>query len=68
VIIGGLVVALVGVLPVDLKDLGAKLRDKDERARAEAIEGLGRDGSKEAFELVLGALKDPSSRVQDAVE
>jgi len=52
----------------DLKELQSKLRDKDERARAQAVEELGREGSDEAFELVLECFKDPSSRVQDAAE
>ena len=47
----------------DLKELQARLRDKDDRARAEAIEELGRLGSDEAFGLVLEGFKDPSSRV-----
>lgn len=56
------------VFAADLKELEAKFRAKDERTRAEAVEGLGKDGSKEACELVLAGLKDPSSRVQDAAE
>jgi HEAT repeat protein len=52
----------------DLRELQARLRDKDDRARAEAIEELGRLGSDEAFGLVLEGFKDPSSRVQDAAE
>ena len=67
-ILAVLLVAAGSTVPVDLKDLSAKLREKDERVRAEAIEALSRESSKEAFELVLGALKDPSSRVQDTVE
>ena len=52
----------------DLKELQARLRDKEDRVRAQAVEELGSEGSNEAFELVLECFKDPSSRVQDAAE
>lgn len=59
---------LAAVVFADLKELESKFRAKDERARAEAVDGLAKEGSKAAFELVLAGLKDPSSRVQDAAE
>ena len=37
----------------DLKELQARLRDKEDRVRAQAVEELGSEGSNEAFELVL---------------
>jgi HEAT repeat protein len=51
-----------------LEDLRAKLRADDKWVRAEAVKGLARLGSGEAYELVLEALADKKGEVADTAE
>jgi HEAT repeat protein len=48
--------------------LRTRLRSADKWRRAEAVEALARLGSKEAWELVVGALADPKGEVADTAQ
>jgi HEAT repeat protein len=60
-----------GVPPVVLEELDAleqQLRDRDQRERRKAVQGLVQVGSPEAWELVLDALEDTHGQVADEAQ
>jgi len=52
----------------DVDELAERLEDRDDEVRARAVSALARQGSAEAWELVLGALADSASRVADEAQ
>ncbi|MCY2959582.1 MAG: hypothetical protein NTY35_05390 [Planctomycetota bacterium] len=54
--------------PAALAPLEKKLRSSDDRERQEAVKELAALDGKFAWDLVVGALKDPSPRVADEAE
>jgi hypothetical protein len=66
-VIAFLVAALL-VAPQDTSDLERKLRDTEDRTRREAIQGLAKLATPEAWELVVGALADPKPMVADEAQ
>ena len=58
---------VVGLIPLqeDLSVLRERLRDEDERVRAEAVKALGRMDSLEATRLLPDLLVDPNAYVRD---
>jgi HEAT repeat protein len=52
----------------DLAALEKKLKASDDRERAAAVTELAKIGSKEAWTLVIDALKDPAANVGDEAE
>lgn len=51
-----------------LAELAVKLRSGNKWVRQDAVEALGKIGSRKAFELVLGALPDEKGEVADTAE
>lgn len=52
----------------ELADLGKKLKDPSEKERRSAVQALAKLGSKDAWELVVDALKDASPMVADEAQ
>jgi HEAT repeat protein len=55
-------------LPSDLEALTRQLGDSDKWERREAVNGLAKFGGEEAFQLLVGALRDPAGEVADTAE
>ena len=55
-------------LPSDLEALTRQLGDSDKWERREAVNGLAKLGGEEAFQLLVGALRDPAGEVADTAE
>lgn len=65
------VVAFAALLLVPqggVEDLERRLKDAEERTRREAVQGLAKLASAEAWELVLDALRDPEPMVADEAQ
>jgi HEAT repeat protein len=75
VLLAGLGLGPTGVVPGGARqnrqeagELGQALRDGRPEARRSAVRALARDGSREAWLLVMEALADPASEVGDAAQ
>ncbi len=63
-----LALSALALLGGDLDALAKELKDPSEKTRREAVQALEKDGSKGAFELILGVLADPAPMVADEAQ
>lgn len=63
-----LALVLVAALAGDVAALEAKLASKDARERRAAVQELSKERDPKAWELVLGALRDPEAMVADEAQ
>jgi HEAT repeat protein len=67
-VIAALFLGLTLLAGDDLAALEKKLKSSDDRERASAVTELAKVGSKEAWSLVIDALRDPAANVGDEAE
>ena len=60
-----LMLALAAFGSQDVEALERELKSSDDRARRKAVQELAQVASEEAWELVVGALRDPRPMVAD---